>query len=79
MLGEGQDPLLPCVLFLQLDSCLSQQPALLLLQRPGGVPLGIRAPAPWATLVEAVLPRGSWKEQCSQEGRDIPRPLIRRH
>lgn len=70
-LGKSQDPLLPRVLLPQLDCCLSQQPALLLLQRPGGLPLGISALAPWATLVEVVLDRGSWKEQCSQGGKDI--------
>lgn len=61
-LGEGQDPLLPRVLLPQLDCCLSQQPALLLFQGPGGLSLGISALAPWATLVEVILDRGSWKE-----------------
>lgn len=76
-LGEDQDPLLPRVLFPQLNRCLSQQPALLLFQGPGGLPLGISTLAPWATLVEVILDRGSWKERSSQGGRDIPRSLIR--
>lgn len=50
-LGKGQDLLLPCVLLLQLDRCLSQKPAFLLLQGRGGLTLGIRAVAPWVTLV----------------------------
>lgn len=58
-LGEGQNLLLPCVLLPQLNRCLSQEPAFLLLQGRGGLPLGIRAVAPWATLVEVILDRGS--------------------
>lgn len=59
-LGKGQDPLLPCVLLPKFDCCLSQKPALLLLQGPGGLPLRTGTLGPWAPLVEVILGRGSW-------------------
>lgn len=57
-LGEGQDALLPRVLLPKLDRCLSQQPALLLLQGPSGLPPGTGALGPWVPPVEVVLDRG---------------------
>lgn len=60
-LGEGQDPLLPCVLLPKRDCCLSQQPPLLLLQGPGGLSLAAGALGPWVPLVEVILDRGGWK------------------